>query len=179
MARKTHVDGVEPSERSPLLRELEPTPTNDDSPTQPLTNYSTTTSRTDKTNGILSDTVPGPNGISAGEPGAEANNAAEDTTVSAEDLERQTSIEGRLQQYEGMPEVKKRMKVMFPALAIGVFLAAADQTIIVSSYGKIGSELDALNKTSWIATAYAFSMSLTLIIQQALDTDTLLLTDTS
>ena len=34
-----------------------------------------------------------------------------------------------------------------------IFLSAMDQTIIVSSYGKIGSELQALNKTSWIATA--------------------------
>ena len=39
-----------------------------------------------------------------------------------------------------------------PALAIEVFLAAADQTIIVSSYGIIGSELDSLDKISWIAT---------------------------
>lgn len=36
-----------------------------------------------------------------------------------------------------------------------IFLSAADQTIIVSSYGKIGSDLKALNKTSWIATGYA------------------------
>ncbi len=32
-------------------------------------------------------------------------------------------------------------------------MSAGDQTIIVSSYGKIGSELKALNNTSWIATA--------------------------
>lgn len=44
---------------------------------------------------------------------------------------------------------------ILPALAIGVFLGAADQTIVVSSYGKIGSELNALNKTSWLATGYA------------------------
>ena len=67
-------------------------------------------------------------------------------------LERQSTQEGRMKQYEGIPEVKSRMKYMFPALSVGVFLAAADQTLIVSSYGKIGTELDALNKTSWIAT---------------------------
>ena len=61
--------------------------------------------------------------------------------------------DGKSKQYTGLPEVRARMKYMFPALAIGVFLAAADQTIIVSSYGKIGSELSALNKTSWVATA--------------------------
>ena len=42
---------------------------------------------------------------------------------------------------------------LLPALAIGVFLGAADQTIVISSYGRIGSELDALNKTSWLVTA--------------------------
>jgi hypothetical protein len=39
---------------------------------------------------------------------------------------------------------------------VQVFLAAADQTIIVSTYAKIGSEMNALNSTSWIATAYLF-----------------------
>ena len=33
-------------------------------------------------------------------------------------------------------------------------MAACDQTLIVTSYGRIGSELNALNQTSWIATAY-------------------------
>ncbi|KAF7502742.1 hypothetical protein GJ744_005203 [Endocarpon pusillum] len=51
-------------------------------------------------------------------------------------------------------ELKKRVFWALPALAIGIFLAAADQTIVVSSYGKIGSEMEALNNTSWIATAY-------------------------
>ena len=51
-------------------------------------------------------------------------------------------------------ELKKRVFWALPALAIGIFLAAADQTIVVSSYGKIGSEMNALNNTSWIATAY-------------------------
>ena len=37
---------------------------------------------------------------------------------------------------------------------IQIFLAAGDQTIIVSSYGRIGSDLDELDKTAWLATAY-------------------------
>lgn len=74
-------------------------------------------------------------------------------------LERQMSAADRAKQYEGMPEVKKRMKYILPALSIGVFLSAADQTIIVSSYGKIGSELKALNNTSWIATAYFLTLT--------------------
>ena len=68
-------------------------------------------------------------------------------------VERQAALEDRSKQYEGMPEVRKLMKYIFPAIAIGVFLAAADGTIVVTSYGKIGSELHALNKTSWIANA--------------------------
>lgn len=57
------------------------------------------------------------------------------------------------EQYAGMPEMRKKMVYIFPALAIGVFLAAADQTIVISSYGTIGSQLGALDKTTWIATA--------------------------
>ena len=34
-----------------------------------------------------------------------------------------------------------------------MFLSAGDQTIIVSSYGRIGSDLNELEKTSWLATA--------------------------
>jgi MFS family permease len=47
----------------------------------------------------------------------------------------------------------------FLLIAPKVFLAAADQTIIVSSYGRIGSELGALNLTSWIATSYFLTLS--------------------
>lgn len=51
------------------------------------------------------------------------------------------------------------MPYIFPALSIGVFLAAADQTIIVSSYGRIGSDLHALDRTGWIATAYFLTLT--------------------
>ncbi|RPA95297.1 MFS general substrate transporter [Choiromyces venosus 120613-1] len=51
-----------------------------------------------------------------------------------------------------IPGVK--LKFILPAMAIGVFLAAMDNTIVVSSYGAIGSDMKELNKTSWIATAY-------------------------
>jgi predicted MFS family arabinose efflux permease len=54
---------------------------------------------------------------------------------------------------------RAQLPYIFPALAIGVFLAAADQTIIVSSYGRIGSDLDALSETSWIATAYFLTLT--------------------
>ena len=68
-------------------------------------------------------------------------------------------VEPTEHRYEGMPEVAKRMHILLPAVGIGIFLAAADQTIIVSTYAKIGSELHALNSTSWIATAYFLTLT--------------------
>ncbi|PGH01059.1 hypothetical protein AJ79_08028 [Helicocarpus griseus UAMH5409] len=62
-------------------------------------------------------------------------------------------------QYNGLPEAQKKLKYIVPAVSIGIFLSAADQTIIVSSYGKIGSELHALNLTSWIATSYFLTLT--------------------
>ena len=62
--------------------------------------------------------------------------------------------DARTQQFRGMPEARKQLKILVPAMGIGVFLSAADQTIVASAYGKIGSELQALNNTSWIATSY-------------------------
>ncbi|KAI9807872.1 MAG: hypothetical protein M1825_005178 [Sarcosagium campestre] len=72
------------------------------------------------------------------------------------DAERQ-SVDGR--NYDGMPDVQAKFPYIMPALAIGVLLSAADQTIIVSSYGRIGSDLNALNNTSWIATAYFLTLT--------------------
>jgi MFS family permease len=39
-------------------------------------------------------------------------------------------------------------------LAIGEFLVAIDTTIVLSAYASIGTDLNALQSTSWIATAY-------------------------
>lgn len=55
--------------------------------------------------------------------------------------------------FKGMPEVKARLKYILPSIGVGVFLSAADQTIIVAAYGRIGSDLNALSNTSWIATS--------------------------
>ncbi|KAF2663551.1 vacuolar basic amino acid transporter 2 [Microthyrium microscopicum] len=74
------------------------------------------------------------------------------------DTERDAAAE-HTGEFDGLAEVRGRMKYIFPAVAIGVLLAAADQTIIVSTYGKIGSELGALNKTSWIANAYFLTLT--------------------
>lgn len=42
-------------------------------------------------------------------------------------------------------------------LSIGIFLSALDWMIVASSYAAIGSEMDALQYTSWVATAYMLS----------------------
>ena len=52
------------------------------------------------------------------------------------------------------PHARRRLMYAVPALVIGIFLSSADQTIVVASYGRIGSEMKALHKASWIATAY-------------------------
>ena len=75
------------------------------------------------------------------------------------EVERQSSSDDRAKQYAGIPEVKKNMKYMFPALGIGVYLAAFDQTMIASSAPIIGSELNAVNRTSWIANAYLLTLA--------------------
>ncbi|KAF2279538.1 MFS general substrate transporter [Westerdykella ornata] len=74
------------------------------------------------------------------------------------DVERQRR-QSDASKHQGMPDIKRRMKYIFPALAIGVFLAAADQTLVVSTYGTIGTDLHALNSTSWIATAYFLTLA--------------------
>ncbi|KAH7323190.1 major facilitator superfamily domain-containing protein [Stachybotrys elegans] len=51
------------------------------------------------------------------------------------------------------------MMVIFPAITIGIFLAAADGTLVLVSYATISSELDALNLASWIMTAYILAMA--------------------
>ncbi|CAG9953054.1 unnamed protein product [Clonostachys rosea f. rosea IK726] len=51
------------------------------------------------------------------------------------------------------------MLIIFPAITIGIFLAAADSTIALVSYATISSELDALNLASWIMTAYALTLA--------------------
>lgn len=44
-------------------------------------------------------------------------------------------------------------------MAIGILLVAMDGTIVVSSYAAIGSELEELQNTSWIATSYLLTLT--------------------
>ena len=87
----------------------------------------------------------------------EISNEADDSPL--EGQYSQQDPQNRSDEYEGLPEVRKQLKYIFPAIVIGVYLSAADQTIVVSSYGRIGTELDALNLTSWIATAFFLTLT--------------------
>ncbi|KAF9041549.1 member of the major facilitator superfamily [Panaeolus papilionaceus] len=44
-------------------------------------------------------------------------------------------------------------------MAVGIFLCAMDQTIVVSSYAAIGSDMNQLQNTSWIATSYLLTIT--------------------
>ncbi|KAF2796070.1 MFS general substrate transporter [Melanomma pulvis-pyrius CBS 109.77] len=102
------------------------------------------------------------NGIAPG--GAEIYDERDESSDEQEgdedggDVERQVS-NGDTVKHQGMPDVKEKMKYIFPAIAIGVFLVAADQTLVVSTYGVIGSDLHALSSTSWIATGYFLTLT--------------------
>ncbi|KAJ5626429.1 hypothetical protein N7528_003856 [Penicillium herquei] len=56
-------------------------------------------------------------------------------------------------------DTHNQLGFIIPAVSLGVFLAAADISIIMASYGQIGSDLKALNLTSWIATSYFLTLT--------------------
>ncbi|KAH9898883.1 MFS general substrate transporter [Xylariomycetidae sp. FL2044] len=60
---------------------------------------------------------------------------------------------------DGPKKPKVNMAALLPALAIGVFLVAMDQTLTIACYGRMGSDLRALNSTSWIATSYFLTLT--------------------
>lgn len=43
--------------------------------------------------------------------------------------------------------------------ALQIFLVAMDQTLTIATYGKMGSDLNALNSTSWISTSYFLTLT--------------------
>lgn len=138
---------TKPSETSPLLSKPDKSVTQPNQPNDAIAPIGAVA------NGAILDGEARDRQYGAAGDNEEDEDGAGDGDGDGGDVERQISNESRQKQYEGSPEVRKRMKVILPALAIGIFLSAADQTIIVSSYGKIGSELKALNNTSWVATA--------------------------
>ncbi|KAL6910574.1 major facilitator superfamily domain-containing protein [Trichoderma evansii] len=52
-----------------------------------------------------------------------------------------------------------KMHILLPAVGVGVYLVAVDQLLAVATYARIGSELKALNNTSWIATSYFLTLT--------------------
>ncbi|KAK1640567.1 major facilitator superfamily transporter [Colletotrichum phormii] len=60
---------------------------------------------------------------------------------------------------DGNPEMAKKMHFLLPAVGIGIYLCAVDQLLTVATYAKIGSELHALNYTSWLATSYYITLT--------------------
>ncbi|KAL9583725.1 MAG: hypothetical protein Q9203_004961, partial [Teloschistes exilis] len=68
----------------------------------------------------------------------------EEDTTSIDEEQGQSNGKDRNKEHQGLPQI---------------FLSAGDQTLIVSSYGVIGSDLKALNQTSWIATSYFLTLT--------------------
>ncbi|KAJ5784566.1 uncharacterized protein N7503_009778 [Penicillium pulvis] len=84
-------------------------------------------------------------------------------TTGAIDIPREEWAEPRDddedQAKEPFPDAQAQLKWIIPAISLGIFMSAADQTIIMASYGQIGSDLKALNLTSWIATSYFLTLT--------------------
>ncbi|KAF8891479.1 member of the major facilitator superfamily [Gymnopilus junonius] len=80
--------------------------------------------------------------IQSGENGPTQDYSGRDTEQAAEDVDTPKSY----------------LAFVIP-MAVGIFLCAMDQTIVVSSYASIGSELNQLQNTSWIATSYLLTVT--------------------
>ncbi|CAM1505524.1 Fc.00g111610.m01.CDS01 [Cosmosporella sp. VM-42] len=69
------------------------------------------------------------------------------------------AVSGGTQDSDDTPTTAQKMHLILPAVGIGVFMVAIDQLLTVATYAKIGNELNALNNTSWIATAYFLTLT--------------------
>ncbi|PYH98180.1 MFS multidrug transporter [Aspergillus ellipticus CBS 707.79] len=76
-----------------------------------------------------------------------------------QDVEAGEAPESQEEQDKDVSNNRNNLRYILPAISIGIFLSAADQTIIMASYGQIGSDLEALNLTSWIATSYFLTLT--------------------
>lgn len=144
--------GTQPSETSSLLKG---TATQDSvQPPPGSASLSQNTKDTKLSYGTIEDSKASSNGENSGSSTTLA------TPDPGSDVEQQDNgNDDQTKPHAGMSEVRKRLHVIFPAMAVGVLFSAADQTIIVSSYGKIGTDLNALNSTSWIATSYFLTLT--------------------
>ncbi|RPB22841.1 MFS general substrate transporter [Terfezia boudieri ATCC MYA-4762] len=72
-----------------------------------------------------------------------------------QDALSRNSSGGALEQDPDVPAISGvNIAAVVPAMAIGIFLASMDNTVVVASYGRIGTEMNELNRTSWLSTAY-------------------------
>ncbi|CAP94802.1 hypothetical protein E8E15_004509 [Penicillium rubens] len=88
-----------------------------------------------------------------------ANGAVSNGTIPDHHVESGDPVRTDERGKEPFPDAQKQLKYIVPAISLGIFLSAADQTIIMASYGQIGSDLKALNLTSWIATSYFLTLT--------------------
>lgn len=81
-------------------------------------------------------------------------NGSSHAHASAENGNGNHGGDGAGDQEEGpVSKTTPKLHFLLPALAIGIFLSALDQTLIIATYAKMSSDLHALNRTSWISTA--------------------------
>ncbi|KAJ5163123.1 uncharacterized protein N7500_004953 [Penicillium coprophilum] len=90
---------------------------------------------------------------------ASTNSAVSNGTIPDYHVESGDPGQTERQGKEPVLDAQKQLKYIVPAISLGIFLSAADQTIIMASYGQIGSDLKALNLTSWIATSYFLTLT--------------------
>lgn len=90
---------------------------------------------------------------------ASTNGAVSNDTISNHHVESGDPVHTEDSGKEPLYDAQKQLKYIVPAISLGIFLSAADQTIIMASYGQIGSDLKALNLTSWIATSYFLTLT--------------------
>lgn len=106
---------------------------------------------------------------SLGTPGLAARETAIDATIDlnesvqaqnqnygsiTEDIEAQPATEEAEEASELAPA---KVRVIIASLYIGSFLAALDTTVVTTLLSSIGSDINALSKSSWIATSYLLS----------------------
>ncbi|KAK8088815.1 major facilitator superfamily transporter [Apiospora hydei] len=123
--------------------------------------------RAGETAGIVSETAPllGPAASGQGDTVApqisKSNGTSAHGTFSRDTMDPEpTSGDGDIIGANGHePKIKVNMAQLLPALGIGIFLVAMDQTLTIATYGKMGSDLNALNNTSWIATSYFLTLT--------------------
>jgi hypothetical protein len=71
------------------------------------------------------------------------------------DHERQEADENEV---EGQLVPRTTFASVLALLLIGVFVANADTSLVLATYGEISSEFEALESSSWLLTGYMLSM---------------------